>query len=475
MPVSNDVLFLSAREQGALIRQKKLSPVELTDAYLARIEALNGKTNAFITVTADVARRQAADAEREIARGRYRGPLHGIPYAPKDILATKGVKTTNGSKVTATVVPDYESTITDRLAKAGTILAGKLNLLEFAMGSGVVSGFGPSRNPWDLARSPAGSSSGSGTALAAAMVPLSIGTDTGGSIRGPANFCGIVGLKQTYGRVSRHGVTTLAWSLDHAGPMTRTVADAALMLQAIAGHDPLDPSTTAHPVPDYTQALTGDIRGVRIGVPARFLADGLAAEVDTAYRAALETLQGLGARLVDVDVPHAEYATNAGWIIAMAEAAAFHEQRLETTPELFDPIVRERLDAARFYSATDYIKAQRVRTLLMQEMAVVFTLCDVMAVPAGNALPNVLEPPELAGTDVKPGSKASVFRGGTTFLGNMTGLPALVLPCGFSAGPPALPIGLQLYARGFDEPAIFRVGHAYEQATDWHKRRPPLA
>jgi aspartyl-tRNA(Asn)/glutamyl-tRNA(Gln) amidotransferase subunit A len=257
--------------------------------------------------------------------------------------------------------------------------------------------------------------------------------------------------------------------------MTRTVADAALMLQAIAGPDPLDPSTTAHPVPDYTQALTGDIRGVRIGVPARFVADGLAAEVDTAYRAALETLRGLGARLVDVDVPHAEYATNAGWIIAMAEAAAFHEQRLKTTPELFDPIVRERLDAARFYSATDYIKAQRVRTLLMQEMAVVFTLCDVMAVPAGTALPNVLEPPELAGTDVKPGSKASVFRGGTTFLGNMTGLPALVLPCGFSAGPPALPIGLQLYARGFDEPAIFRVGHAYEQATDWHKRRPPLA
>jgi aspartyl-tRNA(Asn)/glutamyl-tRNA(Gln) amidotransferase subunit A len=474
MPVSTDVLFLPAREQGALIRQKKLSPVELTDAYLARIESLNARTNAFITVTAEVARRQAAEAEREIARGRYRGPLHGIPYAPKDILATRGIRTTNGSKVTATVVPDHESTITDRLARAGAILAGKLNLLEFAMGSGVVSGFGPARNPWDLSRSPAGSSSGSGTALAAAMVPLSIGTDTGGSIRGPANFCGIVGLKQTYGRVSRHGVTTLAWSLDHAGPMTRTVADAALMLQAIAGRDPADPSTTDDPVPDYTQALTGDIRGVRIGRPARFFVDGLAPEVDRAYRAALKTLQGLGATLVDVDVPHAEYATNAGWIIAMAEAAAFHEQRLKTSPELFDPIVRERLDAARFYSATDYIKAQRVRTLLLQEMAVVFSLCDVMAVPAGNVLPGVLEPPETAGTDVKPGSKPARFRGGMTFLGNMTGLPALVLPCGFSSGPPVLPIGLQLYGRAFDEPALFRVGHAYEQATDWHKRRPPL-
>ena len=217
MAVAPDVLFLSAREQSALIRARKLSPVELTDAYLARIEQLNPRTNAFITVTADLARRQAAAAEREILRGRVRGPLHGIPYAPKDILATRGVLTTNGSKVTATVVPDYESTITDRLAEAGAVLAGKLNLLEFAMGSGVVSGFGPARNPWDLARTPSGSSSGSGSALAAAMVPLSVGTDTGGSIRGPANFCGIVGLKQTYGRVSRYGVTTLAWSLDHAG------------------------------------------------------------------------------------------------------------------------------------------------------------------------------------------------------------------------------------------------------------------
>jgi aspartyl-tRNA(Asn)/glutamyl-tRNA(Gln) amidotransferase subunit A len=474
MPVSTDVLFLSAREQSALIRRGQLSPVELTDAYLTRIEQLNPRANAFITVTADLARRQAATAADEIARGRVRGPLHGIPYAPKDILATKGIRTTNGSKVTADVVPDYESTITARMAAAGAVLAGKLNLLEFAMGSGVVSGFGPSRNPWDLARTPSGSSSGSGTALAAAMVPLSIGTDTGGSIRGPANFCGIVGLKQTYGRVSRYGVTTLAWSLDHAGPMTRTVGDAALVLQAIAGRDPEDPTTTDDPVPDYSQALTGDIRGMRIGVPTRHFADGLPADIDRAYRSALETLRGLGARLVDVDVPHANYATSAGWVIAMAEAAAFHEKRLRDAPELFDPVVRERLDAARFYPATDYIKAQRVRSLLMAEMAAAFTACDVMAVPAGGALPPPLEPPALAATDVKPGSAPERFRGGNTFLGNMTGLPALVLPCGFSAGPPALPIGLQLYGRAFDEFALFRVGHAYEQATEWHRRRPSL-
>src|SRR6185369_1537930 len=225
------------------------------------------------------------------------------PYAPKDILATKGILTTNGSKVTADWVPNYESTITERLGKAGMILVGKLNLLEFAMGSGVLSGFGPARNPWHTDFSPSGSSSGSGTALAAYMVPMSIGTDTGGSIRGPAAFCGIVGLKQTYGRVSRHGVTTLAWTLDHAGPMTRTVADAALMLKIIAGADPKDRTCTADPVPDYASALSGDLKGLRIGVPRRHFTEGSQAEVEAAYKAALKTIVSLGATTVEVDVP----------------------------------------------------------------------------------------------------------------------------------------------------------------------------
>ncbi|MGH9319363.1 MAG: amidase, partial [Vicinamibacteria bacterium] len=237
----SDLVYFSARELGALVRTKEVSPLEIADAFLARIEELNPKLNAFITVTAEEARRRALEAEREIASGNYRGPLHGIPYAPKDILATQGIRTTNGSKVTADWVPDFESTITERLNRAGAVLLGKVNLLEFAMGSGVLSGFGPSRNPWHLDYSPSGSSSGSGAALAAYLTPLSIGTDTGGSIRGPAAACGIVGLKQTYGRVSRHGVTTLSWTLDHAGPMTKTVADAAALLQVIAGHDPRDP------------------------------------------------------------------------------------------------------------------------------------------------------------------------------------------------------------------------------------------
>jgi aspartyl-tRNA(Asn)/glutamyl-tRNA(Gln) amidotransferase subunit A len=469
-----DLVFLSASEQATLLRTRQVSPVELTQAYLARIDSLNPRLNAFITVTTDRALADARAAEQAIMRGAYRGPLHGIPYAPKDILATRGIRTTNGSKVTAGWVPDTESTITERLSAAGAVLIGKLNLLEFAMGSGVVSGFGPSRNPWDLARTPSGSSSGSGAALAAALVPLSIGTDTGGSIRGPASFCGVVGLKQTYGRVSRHGVTTLAWTLDHAGPMTRTVADAAQMLQAIAGADPRDPTCAADPVPAYAVGLSRDVRGVRVGIPTRHFTEDAHADVARAYRAALETLQGLGAVLVDVDVPHAPYATAAGWVVAMAEAAQFHEQRLNDTPELFDPVVRERLDAARFYAATDYIKALRIRTLLMEEMAAVFRSCDVMVVPANTALPGVLETPELAATDVKPGSTPARFRGGNTFLGNMTGLPALVLPCGFSTGSPRLPIGLQIYGRAFDEAQVLRVGHAYEQATDWHREKPPV-
>jgi aspartyl-tRNA(Asn)/glutamyl-tRNA(Gln) amidotransferase subunit A len=466
--------FLPAHELGALLRKKEVSPVEIVDAFLDRIDALNPRLNAFITVTADVARSRAREAEREIASGSYRGPLHGIPYAPKDILATRGIRTTNGSRVTADWVPDFESTITERLDRAGAILLGKLNLLEFAMGSGVLSGFGPSRNPWDIDFSPSGSSSGSGTALAACLCPISIGTDTGGSIRGPAAACGVVGLKQTYGRVSRHGVTTLSWTLDHAGPMTKTVADCASVLQVIAGQDAKDSTSSAEPVPDYAVALSNDVSGLRIGVPRSYFFDDAHPEVESAVRRALDLLAGEGARLVEVDLAHAKYAGSAGWIVAMTEATCFHEKRLREQPELFDPLVRERLETAKFYAATDYVKSLRVRSILQEEMAQVFERCDVMAVPGTTGLPTKLETPETAGSDVKPGSAAPPYRGGNTFLGNMTGNPAITIPCGFSQGPPALPISIQFYGRSFDEPTVLRVAHAYERRTDWHTRRPPV-
>src|SRR5216684_2343477 len=265
-----EILFKSVAELAPLLKARKLSPVEVVRAFLDRIEAVNPKVNAFITVTGEQALDQARKAEREIAAGRYRGPLHGAPYAPKDLLATKGIRTTNGSKVTSDWIPDYESTVTTRLNQAGAILIGKLNLIEFAMGSGQTGLVGPARNPWDLTYSPSGSSSGSGAALAAGMVPLTIGSDTGGSIRGPAKSCGIVGLKPTYGRVSRFGVTTLSWTLDHVGPMARTVAGVACMLQSMAGADPQDRTAASTPAPDYTKALNGSVKGLRVGVPTEY-------------------------------------------------------------------------------------------------------------------------------------------------------------------------------------------------------------
>ena len=468
----SELVFKSGRELAALIKARQVSSVEVVGAYLERSEALNPKVNAFITITREHALAQAKNADKEIAAGKYRGPLHGLPYAPKDILATKGIRTTNGSKVTADWVPTYESTITARLNNAGAVMLGKLNLLEFAMGSGVLSGFGPARNPWDLAYSPAGSSSGSGAALAAYMIPLSIGTDTGGSIRGPANNCGIVGLKQTYGRVSRFGVTTLSWTLDHAGPMTKTVADAAMMLQVIAGPDPYDTAAAHEPVADYTKALTGDVKGLRIGVPANYFFDHINAESVAAVHSAIKKLQDMGAVVVDVKVPHADLAGAAMWIIGMAEGACFHEKRLKEKADLFDPLVRERLEAAKFYPATDYIKAQRIRTILMEEMKSVFEKCDVMAVPSGNPAAK-LDPPEIAKSDVKPG-RPETQRRGTTNIGDLVGMPAIVIPCGFTAGPPTRPLGIQFYGKPFDEATLFRLSHAYESATDWHKRRPPL-
>ena len=467
-----ELVFKSGQELASLLKSRQVSAVDVVRAFLSRIETLNPKVNAFITVTGDQALARARQVDREIAAGKYRGPLHGLPYAPKDILATKGIRTTNGSKVTADWVPSYESTITARLNNAGAILIGKLNLLEFAMGSGVLSGFGPARNPWDLEYGPGGSSSGAGVALAAYMTPLAVGTDTGGSIRVPAALCGIVGLKQTYGRVSRYGVTTLSWTLDHAGPMTKTVADAAMMLKTMAGSDPHDPTAAHEPVPDYAKALTGDVKGLRIGVPTGYFFDGNKEESAT-VRKAIDKLAEMGARIVDVDVPHANLAGSAGWIIAMAEGACFHEKRLKEKPELFDPLVRERLEAAKFYPATDYIKAMRIRTILMDEMRQVFQKCDVMAVPGGGPATR-LETPERARSDVKPGSVSTPFRGGTTFIGDMTGLPAIVIPCGFTAGPPVLPLTIQFYGKAFDEAMLLRVSHAYESATDWHTRRPAI-
>lgn len=469
-----ELALQTVRQLGALIRTRQVSASDVVEAFLTRVRILNPRLNAFITITADQARARARAMDTEIRSGRYRGLLHGIPYAPKDLLATRGITTTNGSRVTASWVPDHDSTITDRLDTAGAILIGKLNLREFGTGSGILSGFGPVLNPWGFEFTAAGSSSGSGAAIAARLTPLSIGTDTGGSIRGPAAVSGVVGLKPTYGRVSLHGVTPLSWSLDHAGPMAATVEDTALLLQTIAGHDPKDPSSAVEVVPDYAAALVGGIKGLRVGLPKRHFTEDMHADVANAYRQAVALLEALGATIVPVDIPHAHLATPAGSLIAMAEAATFHEKRLRESADLFDPLVRERLQTAGFSLATDYIKAQRLRTLLSNEVADALALCDVIAVPAYPRLPARVESPEAARTDVAAGSAPAPYRASNSYIANMTGIPALVLPCGFSSGAPPLPIALQLYGRPFGEATLFRIGHAYQQATDWHTRRPPL-
>lgn len=476
---NDNLVFMSARELGTMIRKKTVSPTEVVRAFLERAKALNSKLNAFITITEEQAMTRAWEAERDIMAGDYKGPLHGIPYAPKDIFATKGIRTTNGSKATANWIPPHESTATERLNKAGAIMIGKLNLGEFATGSGVLSGFGPVHNPWQLGYSASGSSSGSGSALAASLTPLSLGTDTGGSIRGPAAFCGIVGMKPTYGRVSRYGVTTLSWTLDHAGPMARTVGDVAMLLGVIAGPDPKDPSSVPDPVPDYSKSLTGKIKGLRIGIPKTYFFEKLDPQVDRAVRAAIQKLVDMGAVTVDVDVSFMEMARSGGlyWAIVRPEEASFHEQRVRQHPELLDPLVREKLEGSYFISATDYIKAQRVRTLLMQGMAKALQNCDVLVSPGNRGLAGKHESPETAGMEFKPGttpSPPSSATGSLTNVGNMTGVPAIVVPCGFSTTNPVLPITIMFYAKPLDEPTLLRVAHAYESATDWHARRPLL-
>ena len=466
-----EIIFKSAAELAPLLKARKLSPVELVRAFLDRIEAVNHKVNAFITVTGEQALEQARRAEREIAGGGYRGPLHGVPYAPKDLFATKGIRTTNGSKVTSDWVPEYESTVTARLNQAGAILVGKLNMLEFAMGSGQTGLVGPARNPWDLAYSPSGSSSGSGAAIAAGMLPLAMGSDTGGSIRGPAKSCGVVGLKPTYGRVSRYGVTTLSWTLDHVGPMARTVADVARMLQAIAGPDRRDNTAAAVPVPDYSKALTGGVKGLRLGVPGEYFFDRVHPNTEAALRRAISLLKEMGVVVVDFKVKNAAICGAVSSMILNSEAATFHEKRLKHHGDLLDPLVRERLEVATFNSAIDYIKALRLRTVLMEEVVRVFETCDVLMLPAGNAAPKLEA--EIVGTDVPPDPPLPA-RPDSFNLANVTGIPALVLPCGFTAGPPALPLGIQFCAKHFDEATLFRIGHAYQSVTDWHKRTPPL-
>ena len=461
-----ELAFLTIAEAARLIGKKQLSPVELTTALIRRAEALDPQLNAYLLPTFERALDQARTAEREITAGRYRGPMHGIPFGLKDIYATAGIRTTGHSRVCIDTVPTADATTVRKLYDAGAILTGKLATHEFAHGGPSFDlPWPPARNPWNREHFTGGSSSGSGAAVAAGFVPGALGSDTGGSIRGPAALCGIVGMKPTYGLVSRHGVYANSFSFDHAGPMTWTVEDCAIMLQAIAGHDPNDPASATRPAPDYRAALTGHIKGLRIGVVRHLHEDDcpVTAEVAAALERAFEVFRSLGAALGEVRVRPAQDYYDVKVTIAESELLAVHEHALRTRPGDFGEDFLGRVLPAVLIGARDYVQAQRERRRILAEMAPIYENFDVLVTAtAGGPAPRL-------GTwrTIEFWRRPSLT---TPF--NVTGGPALAQCIGFSSG--GLPLSMQIVGRPFDDATVLRVAHAYEMATPWRKRRPQL-
>ena len=459
--------YLSIRQAGELIQRGELSPVELTRACLDRIQSTDDRLHSFILLLSDEALAQARTAEAEVLRGDYRGPMHGIPFALKDLYDTAGVRTTSGSQVDIDRVPSEDATTTARLKEAGGILMGKLAMHEFALGGpDWTTPFEPARNPWNLDHITGGSSSGSGSAVASGQCAGALGSCTGGSIRGPASLCGIVGLKPTYGRVSRFGVVTLSWSQDHAGPMTRTVEDTAFMLQAIAGHDPRDPTSSRAPVPDYSRSLREDIRGVRIGLPRHYFFDddpGVSREVVAKVEQAVAVLEELGAHVEEVTLPSLDYVRAANSVIMVSEAFAYHEPNLKTRSQEFGQIVRGRFRIGGLMSASDYLQAQRVRTWARRDFAEVMKTVDYLVTPT------MTQPaPAFEGYDPISTARGKSF----TAPFNVTGLPAISVPCGFSES--GLPIGMQIAGKPFDEPGVIQAAYTYQQYAGWHEVKPTV-
>ena len=459
-------------EAAELVEQRKVSPVELTDAVLKQIERAEPKINAFITVTAGQARAVARAHEAMIAAGYYLGPLHGIPIALKDNLYTKGVKSTAGSKVLGDFVPQEDATVTARLKAAGAIIVGKTNMHEFAWGGTTDNPhYGPTRNPWNPQRFPAGSSGGSGAAVAARECFGAIGTDTGGSIRLPAAANGITGIRPTIGRVSNYNIVPLAWSMDTAGPMARTVADCAVMFNSIAGHDPKDEASARVAVPEYTAQLSRGVKGISIGVVPDYFFSHLQPPVHDAVRSALDVLEGQKAQVVEVEIANIHGNISAQLTIESVEPSTYHQHWLRTRPQDYGEDVRVLLEVGEMLLATHYVQAQRYRTLLRHEFMEAFDKVDVFICPT---LPFVATPVGDMRVVIDGGKEEDMLSAIMQYTGvpSLTGLPSMSVPCGFS--PDGLPIGMQIIGKPFEEATIFRVGHAYQQATDWHTREPNL-
>ncbi len=464
--------YLPVSKLSGLIESKEVSPVEVTQAYLERIESVDAKLNSYITVCGEEALNAARQAEGAILKGSYLGPMHGIPMSVKDQIYTKGIRTTAGSTILWDFFPEEDATVVTNLKKAGAVLLGKLNLSEFAKGDSFYHPAGTPRNPWNLDHNPGISSSGSAAATAAFLCATSLGEDTGGSTRIPAAYCGLVGLRPTWGRVSRYGVLPVSWSMDAVGPISRTTEDCAITLHAIAGHDPKDPYTWKTYVPDYRDALDGDIRNIRVGVVReRMDADGLHPEVRDAVLKAVDALGEVGAILEDVSLPLAEKAGALSRAVSDLEGADVHYEWLKTRPQDYDHNTRVRLLTGILTPAQAYYKAQKLRALLRKQILDALQRVDVLVMPTTpTPAPKLPESPGIKGKD----EAVQRISGVRSFTGafNLAGTPAAAVPCGFTSE--GLPVSLQIAGRPFEEGTILRVAYAYEQNTPWHLRRPPI-
>ena len=464
-----EICYMGAGDLSKLVQSKEISPVEIIEAHLTRIDATEPVLNSFITLLADQARKSARQAEKDIQAGRYKGPLHGIPVALKDLYNTGGVRTTSGSRIFDTFIPTEDCTVAAKFHQAGAILLGKLNMHQFAYGpTGENPDYGHMHNPWNPDMVTGGSSGGSGSAAAAGQCTITTGSDTGGSIRIPAALCGIVGLKPTYGLVSRYGLSALSWSLDHPGPMTRTVEDTAITMNVIAGHDPKDVASAKVDIPDYTSALTGDVKGLRIGIVKEYFEVPLDPQVRKAVMDAISLLESMGVEIKEVSYPMFNQSQAISSTVLMAEATAYHRDLLEKDGhQLYEP-VRQRLEAGLFISAAEYLRAQQARSIFDQQGRRLLDEVDLLAGPT-----EPVTAPEILASKVMAGEQEVGVVGALTQYTrpyNINGFPAISVPCGFSDD--EMPIGLQLAGRPFDELTVLRAAHAYEQANDWHTRRP---
>jgi len=476
----HDLTGLTLADTAARIQRGDLSPVGLTELMIARIDRLNPELVAYVTVSSDEALADARAAEAEIRDGKYRGPLHGIPLSIKDNIATRGIRTTAGSRVLEDCVPDYDATVVAQLRDAGAVILGKTNMHEWANGGTTINPFyGTTRNPWDTERIAGGSSGGSAAGVAASLGLGSLGTDNGGSVRNPASLCGIVGFKPTYGRISRFGHVPGdgGFSTNHLGVFSKTVRDCALVLQAIAGRDPKDPNSADEPVPDYEDGLDGGIEGLRVGIVKGYFDRYMTKAVRDVFVEAQSQLESLGAKLVEVEVPHLDTTRFVWPCITRPENVVENLPYLTARPRDYSPRLLRQNIGAMLIPADAYVTAQRIRRLLCREFDEVFKGVDIIAAPTAAVPAPTIEESEKAvmevdGQEIRLESPGVNFRSLFTTPFNLTGLPALSVNCGFSAG--GLPIGLQLVGPRFEEGRVLRAAHAYEQAAGWYRRTPPL-